>query len=302
MTPRRPVMAAPRAVLLGTLFVVGVNAAILGSVAWNRGGAPRATLRLTERELRMPDARVEPKDELFLKVVLGHRPPESLRHASVRNGRTVEDDELAWFDRAKLAELGFARDIARCETSAPDDHGMEGGTIRTAYLALEFEGAAWAKWLADADAVLARLRADVARGAGDAQTLADAEARLAVERAERSRLFAIDAARDAPVLERRFAGRTNVVVVPGTVAFWAPRPCTAATALHGRVLSLDPQNVLVPHDRRPQLAPFLPPDAWDWAAERARAGQGVATWPAAVEPRYALGVSYGRAREPWIGP
>lgn len=298
MKPLSFALAAPRAVLFGVALVVVTNAVLLGSAAWNRGGTPRATLHLTERELAMPRDRVEAKDELFLRVLLGHQPPESLRRAGFRSDRAVADDELPWFDRAKLVAVGFGRDIERDEKAEPNGEEAHGGTLRKAYLALEYEGDAWREWLAAAERRVAGQRAEVERGHGDPAALAAAEARLAVERAERSRLFAIDVAAAPEELERRFAARPNVVIVPAIV-FWS-HAGDVQGARRGRILGLDPSAVHVPRAARLGLAPYLPRESWNWATEHARGGQGAQSWPAPAGPRYGVVVQYGRAREPWV--
>lgn len=286
------VLMAPRAVLAAASIVLATNAAMLGSAAWNRSGAPRATLRLTERELALPGSPLADGDEIFLKVKLGHEPPLAERVAAMRNGVALADDELPWLDTAKLEALGFARDLRRWREEArpPEpghDHGR-GAMPRRAFIALEYEGEAWSHWLATAESKVAALRASH----GDSDEVREAEALLAIDRVQRSRLFAIDADLDAAALEQRILGRPNVVVVRGLVMLGFPVRAHLTAPL--------PSDVRLPQALRPHVAPFAPPEnVWD-VAFRDRDRRGPATWPAPVPPRYELTLAIGRSREPWI--
>jgi hypothetical protein len=102
---------------------------------------------------------------------------------AVREDHKFEDG-AGWFDQAKLAELGF--DVSRPLNDPEAQAYYQVWPAKEVYVALEFDGTA-------------------------AQQIAPAE------RAWRTRLFAIDAARDRAALARRYPDRKRCLLFPGLV-------------------------------------------------------------------------------------
>ena len=83
-------------VLWAVAIVVVANAAAWFAAARNQAGEPEAVLVLTERELRLPPRQAE---NTALTLSLVFEPP--------RRQPREEARDAGWFDRAKLASIGF---------------------------------------------------------------------------------------------------------------------------------------------------------------------------------------------------
>jgi hypothetical protein len=114
-----------RGLLAALALVVLANAIALSGVAWNRRGAPDATVILTERELKLPRNAGDDEDDTGLALELEWNPRWDSGKAA---------PEL--IPAATLHELGFELSPLRQEPE------------RTAWVVLEMEGKAWSRWLA----------------------------------------------------------------------------------------------------------------------------------------------------------
>ena len=115
---------------LGVAVILITNAITLIGVSGNRAGDPFETIELTEREL--PTQASEEEDSgVMLRLVVS-------THAG-----TVPNPPL---DRAKLEELGFRFPIAPPASGTDLDL-----LLRTAYVALEYDGLVWHQWFERAE-------------------------------------------------------------------------------------------------------------------------------------------------------
>lgn len=263
--------------LAGLVLVIGVNAVVVAGALGNRRGAPESLVRLTERELSVPGYHREDNSGLAL----------GLEWRILAEDATDDDfrgqwGAPAWFDAAKLGELGF-------DTAALQEGTREGTyrrpLSREVFIVLEYDGEAHREAQARAEAALARAAADCLADCTDKKrrtALEQAESRLAREREELSRLFAIDAGTDAARLRDRYPDRSRFLITPGIVDVWRQERQT----LRGHVQRLSVSAVHVPLGLK-RLLEELPAKGYDGQRPPHR-------------PRYEVDLSYGRRLEPWI--
>jgi hypothetical protein len=224
--------------------VVLTNLVALAGVARNRSAEPEAELWLTEREL----PRAPWTDEgagVFLRLEWARSLPGSKA-------------DWPWFDRAKLESLGF--DCGH-PADAPDAASHYARVMpREAYVVLELDGEAFARWLE----------------AREAQPPAPAPPSGPPEspRETASRLVPIDAGTDPAALRRLHPERGRQLILPAVVS-----PGWRDGVVFGRIRQLRLSQVHVPKD----VAAGVP-------ALRQRG-------PAA--PRYEVLVRFGARLEPW---
>jgi hypothetical protein len=173
------------------VLVLVCNLAVLVQVAGDRRDPPSAEIWLTERELPLA-AREQESSLLRLEL------------AWSREGGA----DRAGADEALLRGLGFD-----CSVPAEREGAglfYDGQLPRAAWVALEYEGAAWRAWQQrERDAFAARAGTAGAPG----ETREAMESRL--EHA--SRLFLVDAAADRSELLRRYPDRERVLLLPAHV-------------------------------------------------------------------------------------
>jgi putative membrane protein len=198
----------------------------------------------------------------------------------------IEPIRHEWFDDAKLRDLGFRGDI---DPSDPDAlQSYEWLPRRYAYVVLEYDGPAFAAWLAAREKDVEAIRGEV-----------DAEALLDLARAARSRLFPVDASLDADELFRRYPERGRHLVLRGVVAAHVVRGAEGPPLARGFIASLLVDEVHVPRQFRPPLTPFLPTTTETEFYDQADRTSTV-DWPPARPPRYRATLAVGRRLEPWL--
>jgi len=290
-------LASQAALASACALIVVTNIALLSTAAWNRRGEPEAELTLTERELALPAARQDEGSGLELSLVLTHRAPGMVRRTARWKRHELPPFDYGWLDRTKLRELGFRIDLDPSEPDAPEHY--EHAMARRAYLVVEYDGAAWKRWLADREKQLRELRRRVEEGAALPGDLADARAMLALDRTMRSRLFPVDAGMDADALRRRYPDRRRFAVV---AALLRPKVVQAEGGepfMSGQIDNPVVRRVHVPRNLRRHLESFLPHETWEEIEERERR-VGEAGWPSPVPPRYQASMALGRRHEPWL--
>jgi hypothetical protein len=255
---------------LAAALVVVSNLAAWRVAALNRRGEPEAVLVLTERELRLP-ARQAENTALTLSLVF--EPPRQARQESRAPG---------WFDRAKLEAIGFD-----CSRPVTTEHAEYYRTRppRTAYAALEYEGALWRKQLEQAP-LAPQMPASI--------TVPESAVQHGVVRvAPRdpfldSHLIPIDVDHDPAALRARHPDTRAVAIVEATVALQYVGNAGRPPFLMGRVTSVLPPEINVPREWRGALVALQSdrePDTWP---------------PPQHEPRFRATVAWGRRLEPWI--
>ena len=165
----------------------------------------------------------------------------------------------AWLDGKKLAELGF--DCAIPVTSAIARRHYGSTSARPVFLVLEYEGDAWQQAHA--------------------------------QRKTTTRLFVVDAGRDARSLRQRYPDTARHILARGLVRpFLQDREgpddtLLAVPRLRGRVLTLLPGQIFVPRPHNRLLNKFRSNDPSGREEEER-------------EPRFAVTVSWGSNYEPWV--
>ncbi len=283
--------------LAALALIVLANAALLAAAGWNRRAPQTAELALTERELALPEARLDESTRLELSLMMTHQPPGALRRAARWKRYDLPSVEYDWLDRAKLVELGSRIDLDPEHPDAADhySHAMP----RRVYLVLEHDGQAWTRWIAGREEQVRQLRREVGEGRADSRSLVDAEAVLVVDRAMRSRLYPVDAGLDADALQRRYGDDPRCAIFVGIVRPKIHRQRDEAPVLTGEIFGLEVSSVHVPHVFRASLADLLPDETWTEIEKRERR-EAESGWPALATPRYRAVLAVGRRHEPWF--
>jgi len=251
-------------------LVVVSNLGAMGFAAFNRSGEPEAVLELTERELRLPPKQAE-NTALTLELVFERpRPAGPLRPPR----------EAGWFDRAKLQSIGF--DCSRPVTPENASY-YRVRPPRSTYAALEYEGEAWRRQMAEPlpePAQAGTVGPDGTRRlTGPQESLED--------RPRQSHLVVIDVGNDPAALRQRYPDRRRVAIVEATAELRFVNNPGQAPFLAGRVMSVLPGEFNVPRE-------------WLGLLGRLQTERAAATWPPPHDPRYRATVKWGRHLEPWI--
>jgi hypothetical protein len=267
----------------GLALIALTNAIALGGVGWNRSGEPESVLKLTERELWEPYrygfGREEGGLQLTLRWRVLPRDPDMVFYGEFQGAPD-------WLDEAKLKELGFDVSPPPHERRAAWRYDRQ--LPRETLVVLEFDGPAYQKAL---ERARERAAKEAAKGAATGKTGPGTPAEqtatfLKNEETANSRLFAVDAGRDARALRARYPDRARYAIVQGKVR---------ASYLFGRnkdawwtgyVEDIHNGQINVPLEFRR-------------AIERA---PGPVPRPAAAadRPAFEATVAFGRRFEPWI--
>ncbi len=240
-----------RLLFVGAALIVLTNAVVLGGAYYNRSGEPDAVFRLTERELRGANEQWSMRNEnsgLSLKLQW-----RLARRADVGPGYDFGfsgyGGEVAWLDAEKLKELGFA---APQPARAIRARWYEKQLPRSAFLVMEFDGAAYQAALKRAEDLLARDQAAAAAHPDDRQAslaLKMATENLERERNRSSRIFLVDAGRDADALRAKYPDRARFAIVRGKISVGMG----AGGKPIGLVQTIDVAEVHVPLSLRAQI-------------------------------------------------
>ncbi|MBP7147651.1 MAG: DUF4824 family protein [Acidobacteria bacterium] len=286
---RRP--RVPASVVAGCAVVLLANLWILALGAWNRWGGREVRIELTERELTLPHFSRADDSAIFLTLRTADEAPPAVMRAAGFKGRWPRPATWPWLDRAKLAELGFATEVDPAAAEAEEHYWRM--SPRTAFIALEYDGPAWTEWLRVREK---RLRSGAAE-IRESNSPADAEALLALDRATRSRLVPVDAARDPGALAARCA-EGRCIVLQGLV-----RPVVVTddgtARLGGQLVELAIRQLRVPPGVRARLLPYVSRESEDDVATREREA-AQSGWPEPLAPRYEVSIAVGARLEPWV--
>jgi hypothetical protein len=201
--------------LVAGLALIGLtNAIALGGVAWNRSGEPESVLKLTRREVWEPYRFLIDRDGGGLQLNIRWRTlsaePDVMFYADVYG-------PPEWLNEAKLAELGF--DVSPLPAERRTGRRYERQLPKEALIVLELDGPAYQKAL---ERARARAAKEAAKGAETGKTGPGTPAEQAAtflrnEETSNSRLFAVDAGRDAQALRAKYPDRTRYAIVQGKV-------------------------------------------------------------------------------------
>ncbi len=244
----------PRISLLIALCLVLLSNGWVLYGVWQNRRQVTGMMELTERELCLP--RSSPDNTgVFLQLIWDS---QALRR------RRQSQDGPGWFDRAKLAEIGF-------EVSRPLDDKEVADHYRflpdkRVFVALEYDGPS-------------------------SQGIPEHE------RAGHTRLFAIDVARDYQTLRRRYPDLRRHLILEGMVALVVEQPFDPTTRqpmgkpyLRGGVWLIEPGQIQVPLPHSRVLTSLE-------GGPCARPGDSA---PPSRPPRYSVKLAFGRDHIPWV--
>ena len=245
--------------LLGAGSIVLLSSAfVLAHAARNRSGEPDAEIVLTERELYY----YGDPDDSGVALTLRWVDPGSLRYSTAL--KPEEREPSIWLTRDKLTELGFDCSFDPAARDAYSFYGKQGA--RTAFLALEYDGPAWQRWI---DLSERMTRAE--------QALTNQPPPVDYQRQQSTRLAAIDAAREAGVLRARHPDRNRVLIAPAVIRITLSGPyAPGRTAYLNGYIQEIPALIHVPR-----------PYSDEFRATPRRSS-------------YLVRLRYGRYLEPWV--
>lgn len=275
----KPLLSSRRLFAASAVFILVVNVIVVVGAIGNRSGSPEAAIRLTEREL--PRIHTESRENSAMSLQLDW----SVLDAASDNSVVGRWGSPAWFGVEKLRELGFREDaIANAGRRGPAyKHPVD----KSAFIVLEYDGEAYREAVRRAEAALADAAAACADGCGEGPVrdrLEGAEKGLAHLQNAASRLFAIDAGRDANRLRAAYPDRSRFIITSGVVAIRGADQGKAS----GRINRLSVAAIHVPLQFKRIL------DAIPFRTTRHYRNAS------ANPPRYAVELAYGGRREPWV--
>lgn len=267
-----------RGIIGAMLFVAAINAVVLLGVSRNRS-ATDSVLVLTERELRLDGSWRENSGVSF----------------RIEVNRDWERP-LEWFDRKKLAEVGF--DLSRWNPESRDAVGTKKVLPRRAYVVLEYQGDAWKRWDE-------RMLRDMKKAAQKQKEPHESDTKnpdrevknLEWRRTHASRLFPVDVGLDPCALRKRYPDRRRYAITPAVVALGMRYDRSSEKAgvdVFGSVSEILCDQVTVPLNMQGQLSEFAhrPEASWSdiYSGEKT----------SAKAPRYSAVINYGKRYEPWV--
>ena len=241
-----------RTLIAGTAVIALTNAVALLGVAYNRSGEPDSVLQLTQRELHPAYHGWGVHDNSGMALRLDWRliTAERLDINDVTFEYSGYGGAPSWLDKAKLHELGF--DLSRLEDTERGHRFYARQLPQPALLVLEYDGPAYQRSL---QLVRAHAEREEALRAGNPgrkefeERARHARELLQREEQSNSRLFAIDAGRDAIVLRAKYPDRSRYAIVWGRlrlyVSFDKPEPKVSAY-----VSELEPSEINIPKAQR----------------------------------------------------
>jgi Domain of unknown function (DUF4824) len=248
-----------RGSLLSAAAVVLVANAFTLAHAWrNRSGPADSDITLTERELT-EDYKANDEDS---GVSLHLRWTDQWRSLYMLHS------PLPWLDQKILKEVGFDIRVAPSDKAASDFYARQ--RARRAFVALEYDGPSWRKWIDDVEhqaqqpfAVIPGMKPTNPREVS-------------------TRLVAIDASSDAARLRGRHPDKGSVIIVPAVIRIGV-EPKGAKPAAHPQLygsIEQIPSSIHVP-------LPFSDVFRRLPAGDRNTA-------------KYRVHLRYGSLLEPWI--
>jgi len=278
--------------VIALVWVVLINAILLGGVFWNRSAPPEATLMLTERELSMKSMDRE-NTGLFLKL--------NWFMPLFENIGKVDPKDI-WLNQSKLEELGFNTNFPIEQPKASQFYSRQ--LPRQVYIVLEYDGPAWEQWGKRVRKEIQSLKqkVDTESDPDKIKTYKNTMQRLKNGLIARSRLIAVDAGLDAKQLRKKYPETSKYLISPGivriTVHFITLNdeiPKTQSRRiLKGHIQEILIDEIHVPFKKRKFFKNF-----------KKHRGFGGNYFPEntpkdKLQPRYQVTLNYGRRYEPWI--
>jgi hypothetical protein len=268
-----------RTLAAGMGLIALTNAIALGGVAWNRSGEPQSLLKLTQRELQ---GFAIDREGGGLQLSVSWRVLSADANATFYwNFHGTPE----WLDEAKLVALGF--DVSPIPATRGATRRYDRQLPREALIVLELDGPAYQKAL---ERARERAAKEMAKGVETGKTGPGTPAQQAAvflrnEETANSRLFAVDAGRDAQALRAKYPDRDRYAIVLGKVrlSYHFGRGKEARWTGYIEDLVNDQVNVPLAFRKAIESAPRSVPPA---AAPGARP--------------FEVTVAFGKRFEPWI--
>lgn len=261
-----------RVLIIGAALILAGNAAALIGVAYNRSGKPAAVLEFSDRELIAPFSVIGSKENSGLTLHLLWR-NENFPQLSMP-GSINHDGSTPWFDKAKLAEVGF--DVSADPKDPAAARRYQKTLPRKAYVVLEFNGPAYQAVVQKSQEAYDKVNAKLAAEPDNQDYKKQAkfaQEQLDHERNSNSRLFAVDVGPDPDQLLSRYPDRAHYFVLPGEV-----RLTSYNQTLSGYITNLSIETVNVPLAHRTAIVQ-------EGGARR---------------DHYTVRLAFGKRAEPWI--
>ena len=205
-----------RAMIVGVALILAVNLIVLAGVAWNRSGEPESTVRLSERELGLPQGQLHSKENSGVTLHLMWRVHSVTDMQENSYGQHFFGGIAPWLDAPRLAALGF--DVSQgIGTTA---HAAKRQQIRDVVLVLELGGPAYRQSL---DRVQKKAKDEEAlKTANPGNEEFERRAKQSREHALReesanSRLFVVDAGLEAESLRAQYPDKAHYLIMRGQI-------------------------------------------------------------------------------------
>jgi len=191
-----------------------------------------------------------------------------------------------WLDRTTLEKLGF--DCGPPLSADTEEFHYDKLLPREGFVVLEFDGAAWAGWLAKQQAEIDELSRQVEQGESTEEELERRRKRFERSSIEDSRLFPVDAGRDPEALRAKYADRAGFLIVAAVFDLAVEASARPDATRQHRELRTRIEQVLVDtihvSKRHRQIFDSLEAPAV----------------PDVAGPRYTATVAFGSRYEPWL--
>ena len=271
----------------GVALILATNAVALLGVAYNRVEA-ESTLKLTERELRLPYNWGFEKENSGIALTLQWRvlSKEDKGRDGWQTSATGFGSVPGWLDKAKLAALGF--DTSQSEDTRQGRMYYDKMRPKEVLLVLELDGPAYRAALARAQRRFQSEKDLPKANPGKNEFVVRAKNAaevLDLEQRVYSRLFVVDAGRDVASLRAKYPDRGRYAIVRGQI-----RPqvdeINRKSELTAYIDGLSISEITVPAAYRRIFEPLL---------NSTRTNQyGVAASP------FEVTAAFGKRLEPWI--
>lgn len=269
-----------KAMIAGIGLVIITNAIVLAGVSYNRSGEPESTIKLTERELRLPYRYLGKEENSGIHLRLTYRS----RDSDYFSAGYERSESFDWFNKEKLVELGF--DVSQPINSDEDKRHYQNLGKMEVILVLEVNGMAYQNALNDAQKNYDGLLVEQTETNGKKNyKLTRAKENLSREKTSASRLFVIDAGLDRSVLRKKYADRTKYLLMKGLVKARIKNDRSSGSKLIGIIKSLSNKNIHVPLQYHEVLEAVVAEDA-----HRVRDDP----------PRFEATINIGQRLEPWL--
>jgi hypothetical protein len=201
-----------------------------------------------------------------------------------RKENEVDDGNPSWLSGKKLEELGF---VFANGLPLGDDRAKP-ALDREVFLVLEYNGPAYHEAIRRAERALARLEEAQRDNPGDRSGQSDrfqAKKRIRAESSEFSRLFVVDAGRDAGLLRKLYPDPARYILSRGVIGMRYHREGERLWA-GGSIRSVNPDRLHLPLQHRRILDRIMDSDRGEASKD--------------TLPRYEVALAYGSRFEPWI--